>query len=100
MIVVGATVDLELVWNIADTLNGLMALPNLIALASCLGVVVNVPRSILPRENLWKNRNNKNHGTEGVPWDSLILEKKDCTEEKGKINLLQIYRLRNQRGYI
>ena len=33
MIVVGATVDLELVWNIADTLNGLMALPNLIALA-------------------------------------------------------------------
>lgn len=40
MIVVGATVDLELVWNIADTLNGLMALPNLIALALLSGVVV------------------------------------------------------------
>ena len=28
----GATVDLGLVWNIADTFNGLMAIPNLIAL--------------------------------------------------------------------
>lgn len=37
---VGATVDLELVWDIADTLNGLMALPNLIALALLSGVVV------------------------------------------------------------
>ena len=40
VIVVGATVDLELVWDIADTLNGLMALPNLIALALLSGVVV------------------------------------------------------------
>ena len=28
----GATMDLGLVWNIADTFNGLMAIPNLIAL--------------------------------------------------------------------
>ena len=40
VIVVGATVDLELVWDIADPLNGLMALPNLIALALLSGVVV------------------------------------------------------------
>jgi AGCS family alanine or glycine:cation symporter len=30
--VLGATVDLGLLWNIADTFNGLMAIPNLIAL--------------------------------------------------------------------
>ncbi len=37
---------------------------------------------------------------EGVPWDSLILEKKDCTEEKGEnAQTFTIYRLRNQRGY-
>ena len=28
----GATIKLELAWSIADTLNGLMAIPNLIAL--------------------------------------------------------------------
>ena len=32
VLIVGATSQLEIVWNIADTLNGLMALPNLIAL--------------------------------------------------------------------
>jgi AGCS family alanine or glycine:cation symporter len=30
--ILGATVDLGLLWNIADTFNGLMAIPNLIAL--------------------------------------------------------------------
>ena len=44
VIVVGATTDLELVWSIADTLNGLMALPNLIALAALSGVVVRTTR--------------------------------------------------------
>ena len=40
VIFVGATMDLSLAWNIADTLNGLMALPNLIALVALSGVVV------------------------------------------------------------
>jgi AGCS family alanine or glycine:cation symporter len=31
-IVIGATIELNLVWAIADILNGLMAIPNLIAL--------------------------------------------------------------------
>ncbi len=30
--IIGATADLGLIWNIADTCNGLMAIPNLIAL--------------------------------------------------------------------
>ncbi len=40
VIVVGATMELELAWDIADTLNGLMAIPNLIALMGLSGIVV------------------------------------------------------------
>lgn len=39
LIVVGAIGNLELIWNIADTLNGLMAVPNLIGLLGLSGVV-------------------------------------------------------------
>ena len=44
MVVVGATLKLDLVWNIADTLNGFMAIPNLIALLGLSGVVVKLTR--------------------------------------------------------
>jgi len=37
---VGAVINLELVWNIADITNGLMALPNLVGLILLTGVVV------------------------------------------------------------
>lgn len=40
MAVVGATIDLGLLWGIADTFNGLMAIPNLIALFLLSGTVV------------------------------------------------------------
>ena len=40
IIIVGATMELSLAWDIADTLNGLMAIPNLIALVGLSGVVV------------------------------------------------------------
>ena len=40
ILIVGATSKLEIVWNIADTLNGLMALPNLIALLLLSPIVV------------------------------------------------------------
>ncbi len=39
LIVVGAIGGLELIWDIADTLNGLMAIPNLIGLIGLSGVV-------------------------------------------------------------
>ncbi|MEG0875649.1 MAG: sodium:alanine symporter family protein [Oscillospiraceae bacterium] len=39
-VVVGATIKLSLAWAIADTLNGLMAIPNLVALLGLSGVVV------------------------------------------------------------
>ena len=50
MIVVGATVKLDLVWAISDTLNGLMALPNLIALAALSGVVVKATKEYFSKE--------------------------------------------------
>ena len=44
IIVVGSTSKLQTVWNIADTLNGFMALPNLIALFLLSPVVVKYTR--------------------------------------------------------
>ena len=40
VLIVGATMQLDLVWAIADTLNGLMAIPNLIAVALLSPVVI------------------------------------------------------------
>jgi AGCS family alanine or glycine:cation symporter len=40
LVMVGATIKLELVWNFADVMNGLMAIPNLIGLLGLSGVVV------------------------------------------------------------
>ena len=57
VIVVGATTDLSLVWSISDTLNGLMALPNLVALAALSGVVIKTTRAYFDKEkSLTKNR--------------------------------------------
>ena len=44
VVVIGATLTLDLVWNIAETLNGLMAIPNLIALLGLSGVVVKLTK--------------------------------------------------------
>ena len=44
VVVIGATLELELVWNIADTLNGFMAIPNLVALLGLSGVVIKLTK--------------------------------------------------------
>ena len=44
VVVIGATLKLDLVWNIADTLNGFMAIPNLVALLGLSGVVVKLTK--------------------------------------------------------
>lgn len=46
----GATMDLGLVWSIADTFNGMMAIPNLIALLLLSGTVVKMVKEY----NEWK----------------------------------------------
>lgn len=38
-VVVGSTLKVDLVWNMSDMFNGLMVLPNLIALLACIGIV-------------------------------------------------------------
>ena len=42
--ILGATVDLGLLWSIADTFNGLMSIPNLIALFLLSGTVVDLTK--------------------------------------------------------
>ena len=52
VIVLGAMLDLGLVWNIADTLNGFMAIPNLIALLGLSGVVVKLTKEHFEKNTL------------------------------------------------
>ena len=49
-IVIGAGIKMSLAWDIADTLNGLMAIPNLIALIGLSGIVANLTREHFDRE--------------------------------------------------
>jgi len=48
--IVGATMDLGLIWSIADTFNGLMAIPNLIALFLLSGTVVKLVKEYFTKE--------------------------------------------------
>lgn len=48
--VVGATMDLGLMWGIAETFNGLMAIPNLIAVFLLSGVVVKLVKEYFAGE--------------------------------------------------
>ena len=47
--------ELEVVWNIADTLNGFMAIPNLIALLGLSGVVIKLTKEHFSKDQLKKN---------------------------------------------
>ncbi len=49
--IVGATLDLGLLWSIAETFNGLMAIPNLIAVFLLSGVVVKLVKEYFEKEN-------------------------------------------------
>ena len=48
--IVGATMDLGLMWSIAETFNGLMAIPNLIAVFLLSGVVVKLVKEYFAGE--------------------------------------------------
>jgi len=54
VVVIGATLKLDLVWNIADTLNGFMAIPNLIALLGLSGVVIRLTKAYFAKPGLKK----------------------------------------------
>ena len=48
--IVGATMDLGMLWSIAETFNGLMAIPNLIAVFLLSGVVVKMVKEYFETE--------------------------------------------------
>ncbi len=54
LIYIGAVMNLEMVWNFADILNGLMAIPNIISLLLLSGVLVSETRKYLWSKQLDK----------------------------------------------
>ena len=49
MTVVGATMKLGLAWDLSDTFNGLMMIPNLIGVLALSGTVVDITRNYFAR---------------------------------------------------
>ncbi len=49
--ILGATIDLGLLWSIAETFNGLMSIPNLVALFLLAGTVVRLVKEYFASEN-------------------------------------------------
>lgn len=50
MVIAGATMGLDLVWDISDTFNGLMAIPNLIGVLVLSGTVIAITRNYIARK--------------------------------------------------
>ena len=51
VVIVGSTLKVELVWQLADTFNGFMVIPNLIALLALSGIVVKTMREYEGKNN-------------------------------------------------
>ena len=49
-IFLGATMDLSLAWDLSDTFNGLMAIPNLIGVITLSPVVMKITKNYIDRE--------------------------------------------------
>lgn len=63
-IFVGATVSLDVIWSLADVLNGLMAIPNLIGLLGLSGVI------LLESKRFHKKMLDEKREKDGLPVDS------------------------------
>ena len=64
--IVGATMNLGLMWSIAETFNGLMVIPNLIAVFLLSGVVVKMTKEYFAKENGVWNLYNENGEKQGA----------------------------------
>lgn len=60
LIVVGAVGGLRAIWALADTLNGLMALPNLIGLLILSPVIVSQTRQFFGKDGIYEKETGKN----------------------------------------
>nr|MCR5282347.1 alanine:cation symporter family protein [Lachnospiraceae bacterium] len=49
-IVIGATMNLSLAWDLSDTFNGLMAIPNLIGVIALSGTVMKITHNYVQRK--------------------------------------------------
>ena len=49
-IMIGATMDLSLAWDLSDTFNGMMAIPNLIGVLALSGTVVKITKNYVRRK--------------------------------------------------
>ncbi|MBE5911441.1 alanine/glycine:cation symporter family protein [Pseudobutyrivibrio sp.] len=54
-IVIGATMDLSLAWDLSDTFNGMMAIPNLIGVVALSGTVMKITHNYVQRKILGKD---------------------------------------------
>ena len=50
ILVIGSTLGLDIVWNIGDALNGLMAIPNLVALLLLSGTIIKITKEHFANE--------------------------------------------------
>jgi len=51
LVAFGATQKLDLVWDVADTMNGLMAIPNLIGLLGLSGLIIKLTKEFFARKS-------------------------------------------------
>lgn len=51
MVALGGFLELDLIWTIADIVNGLMAIPNLIALLALSPIIIAETRNYFKRKN-------------------------------------------------
>ena len=54
-VVIGATMDLTLAWDLSDTFNGMMAIPNLIGVIALSGTVMKITKNYVDRKILGKD---------------------------------------------
>ncbi len=72
-ILVGATMDLTLAWDLSDTFNGMMAIPNLIGVLALSGTVMKITQNYIDR---------KINGKEIKPMLSAVDEIQEIHEEE------------------
>ena len=78
MVLVGATMKLDLAWDLSDTFNGLMMLPNLIGVLSLSGTVAAITRNYLDR---------KFHGKRVEPmWSAFVEYQKEEEAEEATLD--------------
>ncbi len=54
-VMIGATMDLSLAWDLSDTFNGMMAIPNLIGVIALSGTVMKITKNYIDRVLLGKD---------------------------------------------